>query len=281
MAQFQYAAFADEASEKITEQIVAMKRNGISMLEARNIDGENVSKISIAKAKEVRTRLEAEGLSVWSAGSPMGKIKITDDFAPHLDEFCRTIEIAQALGAKCMRMFSFYGSDWTQEKRDEVMLRLSRFMEKAQGSGIAICHENEKGIYGDIATRCLDIHKSIPDLKLIFDPANFVQSGQDTLEAWDLLGKAIYYFHVKDALADGNVVPVGYGIGNVEALLRSFAANGGKVLTLEPHLTVFKGLANLEQEGERSEVGKVFAYPSADAAFDAASQALHALTAKI
>ena len=40
-------------------------------------------------------------------------------------------------------------------------------------------------------------------------------------------------------------------------------------MTLEPHLTVFDGLKDLEEEGNTSAVGS-FAYPSADAAFDTA-----------
>ena len=46
-------AFADEASSNIDEQIIAMKRNGISGLEIRNVDGINVSDITLEKAKEV------------------------------------------------------------------------------------------------------------------------------------------------------------------------------------------------------------------------------------
>ena len=44
-------------------------------------------------------------------------------------------------------------------------------------------------------------------------------------------------------------------------------------MTLEPHLKVFDGLKELEEDGNTSVVGK-FAYPSADAAFDAACDAL-------
>ncbi len=280
MSKFQIAAFADEASAQVADQIRAMKRNNIQMLEARNINGVNISDVSLATAKEIRKQVEGEGLSIWSIGSPIGKIQITDDFAPHLDQFCHTIDIAHEVGAKCIRMFSFFGDNWTQEKRDEVLLRLSRFIEKAKGSGVEICHENEKGIYGDVASRCLDIHQNIPELKLIFDPANFIQCGQDTLEAWKMLGDDIFYFHIKDALANGNVVPAGCGIGNLPYLLSEFGKRGG-TLTLEPHLTVFAGLDKLEQEGERSIIGGNYTYPSSDAAFDAAATALHEIIANI
>ena len=44
-------AFADEASKVFTEQIEAMKKNGVSGLEIRGVDGINISKISKERAK--------------------------------------------------------------------------------------------------------------------------------------------------------------------------------------------------------------------------------------
>ena len=70
-------AFADEASKEMDGQIRAMLRNGLNGLEIRGVDGENVSKITTEKAKEVRRKLDDNGLITWSIGSPIGKIKLT------------------------------------------------------------------------------------------------------------------------------------------------------------------------------------------------------------
>ena len=218
----------------------------------------------------------AAGLKVWSIGSPIGKIMIdTGDWAAEQERFLHTLEIAKILGAENVRMFSFYGADEKPDEcRDEVMNRLKWYVKAAEGTGIDLCHENEKGIYGDIASRCLDIFKTVPELKCVFDPANFVQCGQDTLEAWEMLAPYVKYLHIKDALADGNVVPAGKGIGNVKTILDNFK---GEAMTIEPHLTVFSGLADLEQEGDKSVVGQVYTYGSNEEAFDAACTALRVL----
>ena len=267
---FILAAFADEADCSIEKQIDALRENGISYLEIRGVDGENVSNISAAKAKEVRAKLEASGISVRSIGSPYGKIKIEEDFAPHLDRFKYGLETAQILGAKNMRIFSFYLPPKEADRyADTVLERLDRFRCAAKDSGITLCHENEKGIYGDTAARCLHIHRSFPDIKAVFDPANFVQCGQDTRKAWELLCGYVEYMHIKDALADGTVVPAGQGLGNIPYLLAQYQ---GEVLTLEPHLAVFGGLEGLEA-AKSSKIG-AFCYPSKRAAFDAATAAL-------
>ena len=281
MKQPKIYAFADEASPIIDRQIIAMQRNGLQGLEIRNVDGESVAAISLDKAREVRAKMDAAGLKVWSIGSPIGKIDIEkDDFNAHMDTLRHVIEVAKILGAENIRMFSFYipAGKNPADYRDEVLRRLHVMADAAEGTGVTLCHENEKGIYGDMADRCLEILEAEPRIAGVFDPANFVQCGQDTWEAWKLLGSKIKYMHIKDALfADGSVVPAGKGDGQVEKILKAFLDQGGECLTVEPHLTVFDALKTLEREGEKSRVGGAYAYPSSDAAFDAACQALRTL----
>ena len=99
MDQWKVYAFADEASAMIDGQIEAMKRNALDGLEIRAVDGENISNITLKKAKEVRKKLDDAGLKVWSLGSPLGKIGIEDPFAPHLEMLKHTLELAHVLAA--------------------------------------------------------------------------------------------------------------------------------------------------------------------------------------
>lgn len=267
-------AFADEAGQAVDSQIAAMKRNGLRGLEIRGVDGTNVSDITLDKAREVKDKLSVNGLVTWSIGSPIGKINITDDFSQHLDKFKHTLEIANVLEAKNVRLFSFYIPEGVNpdDCKGEVIDRLGEFTLAAKNSGIALCHENEKGIYGDTPERCLEIHKTLPLIRGIFDPANYVQCGVDTLKAWELLKNYIKYMHIKDSRLDGSVVPAGEGAGTVRFIANDFISRGGNDFTIEPHLTVFEGLKSLEREGEESGIGE-FRYPDADTAFDAACNA--------
>ena len=276
--QFKIAAFADESSPILSGQIDALKRNGFDHLEIRNINGKNVSDLTLAEAKEIAARLGDQGLSVKSLGSPIGKIPVDGDYAAHLDLYKHTLDLAGTFGADKIRLFSFYipaGVD-PAACRDTVLRRMEDFVTLAKPHAVTPCHENEKGIYGDIASRCLDIHENVPGLAAVFDPANFIQCGQDTLEGWELLHSYVNYMHIKDALPNGSVVPPGEGIGNVPLLLEKFAARGGQLLSLEPHLSDFVGLKALEREGEASIVGTL-SFPSHEAAFDHAARALKKL----
>ena len=270
-------AFSDEADPSLAGQIAALQRNGLRGMEIRGVDGENISEISLDKAREIRMKLDDAGLAVWSIGSPVGKIGIEDAFGPHLDVLRHTLELARVLGAANLRMFSFYlpAGAPPERYRSQVLERLECMAQTARGSGVRLCHENEKGIYGDIALRCLDIHRSVPELAGVFDPANFIQCGQDPAEAWALLKDHVKYLHVKDATASGEVVPAGRGVGSLPAILRDYLARGGREMTVEPHLRVFEGLAALERGGGEGVDGCVYA--SGGEAFDAAVRALKAL----
>lgn len=267
---FKLCAFADEADKNIDGQIKALLENDIRLLEIRGVDGENISEISLQKAKEVREKLDDGGIVVWSVGSPFGKIKITDDFEKHFDSFKYGIEKAHILGAKNIRMFSFFvPKEEADACFDKVMERLEKFRIAAKDSGVLLCHENEKGIFGDTADRCRLIHDTLPEIKAVFDPANFVQCGENTKLAFEKLSPYVKYMHIKDALTDGTVVPAGKGVGNIEWLLSKYS---GEVLTLEPHLSVFKGLDKLEAD-EKTNIDQ-FKYKTPKIAFDVAVTAL-------
>lgn len=270
---FKLCAFADEAYPKFENQIKALNDNGIPLIELRGVDGKNFTQLSVFEMRDIRKRLDDSGISVWALGSPIGKIRITDEFKPHLDLFRHTLELADAAGAKNIRMFSFY-SDNHEASRDEVLYRLSVLADEVRGTDITLCHENEKDIFGESAENCRIIHENIPSIKAVFDPANFVDCGEDTLKAWDTLSGFVKYMHIKDKIKDGEIVPAGEGDGNILKLISLFKQIGGQVLTLEPHLANFVGLANLEI---RDVTQRKVRFTDTREAFDCAADALKAL----
>ena len=272
-------AFADEASSELAGQIAALKRNGISQLEIRGVNGKNIKDLSRDEVKAVKAALDEAGISVWSIGSPIGKISLADDFDAHVEDFKKILEAADILGARNIRMFSFFPAEGMREEevKDAVYARVSVLLSLTP-KYITLCHENEKEIFGENTENCLWLHRTFPRLRAVFDPANFVQCGVDTAKAWEALRAYVDYLHIKDAVSDGTVVPAGMGIGNVPAIVGDYLARGGDVMTLEPHLFDFTGLSALEN-GKSVKLG-LSAYKDNDEAFDAAVAALKAITGK-
>ena len=247
------SGFSDEIAKSVDVQFEVLNKLNIKYFEVRGVDGKNISTLSDEEVQELKAKMEQYGIEVSSIGSPIGKMKIEDDFAPHFEVFKKVVKIAKVLGTKYIRMFSFYhegGDEWTAAEREEVLKRLRQMIAYAKEQDVILLHENEKGIYGDTADRCIDLMKELycDHFKAVFDPANFVQCGQDTKYAFNNLKEYVEYMHIKDArFVDGKVVPAGMGDGNVAYVLKGLFAGGyDGFLSLEPHLGSFEGLAALE-----------------------------------
>ncbi len=261
MSKFIISAFGDEIDEDLKVQMDVLEEHDVRYIEMRGVNGKGLVQHTIDEVRRIKNQLDERGFKVSSVGSPIGKIKITDDFGPHLDLFRHTLEIAKILETKYIRMFSFYmpQGENPEKYRDEVIERWNRFIEVSKDYDVTLLHENEKHIYGDIAERCLDLMKTLnsPRLKMVFDPANFVQCDEETYpKAYNMLKDYIAYMHIKDAsYSDYSVKPAGHGDGKVKEILTELYNSGFEgFLSLEPHLWNFKGYAELELEPKTLEM---------------------------
>lgn len=248
--------FADEIAPELDIQMQVLEKLNMNHIEMRGVEGRSFVEYTEAEAREIKKRLDDRGFSLSAIGSPIGKIRISEKFEPHMELFRHTVELAHIMDTPNIRMFSFYGPEGGSPMayREKVMEQLGQFADYAASNDVVLLHENEKGIYGEMAEGCLDIMKQFygAHFKAVFDFANFVQARQDTLEAYELLKPYIAYIHVKDARwEDGSVVPAGFGDGNVELILKRLKETGyGGYLSLEPHLSEFVGFSALEKDGK-------------------------------
>ncbi len=253
MSQFMISGFSDEIDANIDIQFSVLKKLGMEYFEVRGVNGKNIADLTDEEVALLHSKMKEQGIKVSSIGSPIGKIGIADDFGPHFDKFKRVVEIAKKLETRYIRMFSFFipREDNPANHREEVFARLSKMIDYAKKEDVVLLHENEKDIYGDTVERCLNLmeHLYCDNFKAVFDPANFIQCGQNTKEGFDKLKKYVEYMHIKDALADGSVVPAGVGIGELDYILRSLKDSGYcGFVSLEPHLGSFTGLEALEND---------------------------------
>lgn len=255
------SGFSDEIAEDIDTQFRVLNKLNMQYFEPRGIDGKNIAEISDGEVSALKRKMKENGITASSIGSPIGKVNLADDFEEHFAQFRRVVEIAGMLDVRYIRMFSFYhqgGEEWSEQEREEVLTRLRRMIACAKEHGVVLLHENEKDIYGDTVERCADLMTELgcAHFRAVFDPANFVQCGQDTRKAYQALKEHIAYVHIKDAfLADGRVVPAGAGDGNVEYVLEKLFAGGyDGFLSIEPHLGSFAGLENLELDDKMADL---------------------------
>ena len=254
MAKFLLSAFADEYDSDFIEQLKALNNFGISYIELRFINGKNISTLTKEEIIDIKNLLDKYNIKVAAIGSPLGKIKLDDDLNEHLELAKKLFEYANILETKNVRIFSFYPADDEniEEHRQEVLEMLTKMLDLADTYGVILCHENEARIYGEKPENCLDILEYFGGkMKAVFDMGNFALEGYEPKSAYEMLKGYIEYFHIKDALSVGAIVPPGKGEGKIKEILDTYLAEYNKdtFVTLEPHLQTFSGLNAITRNG--------------------------------
>lgn len=236
------AAFADEISPELDEQIRVCKLNGVTHFELRGVSGKNVLDFDPGMRQEIRKKITAAGMGVACIGSPIGKVNIDEPWQPHFERFKIAVEMAEFFNARLLRLFSYYPpSDGNiLEHRDEVIKRFRQKVQYVKDRPVTLVHENEARIYGEKGPQCLDLMRTIdsPKLRMAFDFANFVIAGDDPLNNWPTLKPYTVHIHIKDAVsATKKIVPAGEGDGHLAEILSDAARSGyDGFFSLEPHL---------------------------------------------
>jgi sugar phosphate isomerase/epimerase len=239
------SAFADEISPDLNVQMDACEANGVRCIDVRGIDGINVSKMTLAQAGEYAARLRDRGFRVPCIGSPLGKIRMDEDFAAHLELLKHCAEVGAAFGTPRIRVFSFYPPAGRKiaEFRAQVMERMAAMAGAAAECGVTLYHENEKAIYGARPDGVKDIFAVVGHerLKGVFDPANFVEEGVRPYDdGWTKgLAELTDYMHIKDVVhGQSTCVPAGMGQGQLREIFADLKRRGySGYMTLEPHMS--------------------------------------------
>ncbi len=241
---FKLTGFGDEISSDLDTQLEVMESVGIKHLELRGIEGKNVLELNSEEVEEARQILREKNFEISAIASPIGKIKISDDFSLDLKRLGKAISLARIFETKYIRIFSYYLPEESHlSYSKEVIGRIKEMTEISEKQKTILLLENEDDIYGNTPERCLEILKSInsPYLRFIFDPANFIMAGVKPYgEAFPKMIRYIEYLHIKDArFSDKVMVPAGEGDGEIKEILKELKEkNFDGFLSLEPHLAI-------------------------------------------
>ena len=98
------AAFADEISPDLDEQIKACRENGVTHFELRGVENRNVLDFDKPLRNRIKSKLADNAMGVISIGSPIGKVKITDPWEPHFERFKIAVDAAEFFAAPFIRI---------------------------------------------------------------------------------------------------------------------------------------------------------------------------------
>ncbi|MCU0519961.1 MAG: sugar phosphate isomerase/epimerase [Anaerolineae bacterium] len=252
-ATFRVSAFGDEIAPDLDEQLTTLRDLNIGCLDLRGAWGKNVLHMDDDDLARVAQVSRNYGVKVACIGSPIGKSPIEEPIDFEVGNLRRIFKAGDVVGCRNVRLFSFYPPDTStnalyDQYVETAIERLAVLTDMAANEGFMLLLENEKGIVTDTLSRCEAVVKAISAVRtgrhfrFIWDSANFIQVGEERVveRGWPMLGDAIGYVHIKDAvLSDGHVVPAGEGDGQLPLLLAHLVEIGYQgTVALEPHLKV-------------------------------------------
>ena len=237
------SGFVDEISADFETQCSVAAGLGLKYVEIRSAWGVNILDLDDDQLATVQETLDRHGLKVSSIGSPIGKIDIDEDFEPHLERARHAADVAKTLGAPYIRLFSFFIRRRTTPRT--IATRCSgvcgRSPTSARPPAWSSCTRTRRTSTATprSAASTSSSRSARPNLRVAWDPANFVQVGvRPFTEGYASLRPHLEYMQIKDAhAADGTVTVAGDGDGQLVETIRALREDGfDGFFSLEPHL---------------------------------------------
>ena len=217
---FRLAAITDEFSPvDLDAALAGMAAVGMSGAELRVVGGRNMIDLSDDEVDQVRHSVVAAGMEIVSLASPLLKCVVPGGAAldsrvqhdvfgsPHSYEdqprlTQRAFEIADRLGARIIRVFSFWRTVEPERCYPQLREALLALADEAAKRDVIIGLENEHACNVGTAAEAARLLATIdhPALKLVWDPANASILGETPFpDGYDLLpAERIVHVHAKD-----------------------------------------------------------------------------------
>jgi sugar phosphate isomerase/epimerase len=247
-AHFPVAAITDEFSPDIEIAVRSMTDIGMTGAELRMVFGKNIVDLSDEELARAIDIVRGAGLEILSIASPLLKCVLPDSpavdarfqqdmfaavqtFADQPRLTARALEIAERTGARIIRVFSYWRTVDPQVCFDRIVEALRALAELAAPHNVIIGLENEHACNIATGAETARVLAALdhPNLKVVWDPANAVVSGEKAFpEGYGKLPVSrIQHVHAKDCTMDGHTplwCAIGDGVvgwrGQVDALVR-------------------------------------------------------------
>jgi sugar phosphate isomerase/epimerase len=247
-AHFPVAAITDEFSPDIEIAVGSMSGLGMTGAELRMVFGKNIVDLSDEELARAIAIVRGAGLEIVSIASPLLKCVLPDSpdvdarfqqdmfaakhtFADQARLTARALEIADRTGARIIRVFSYWRTVDPEACFDRIVEALRALAELAARHNAIIGLENEHACNIATGAETARVLAAVdhPNLKVVWDPANAVVSGEKAFpEGYGRLPVSrIQHVHAKDCTMDGHTplwCPIGDGVvgwrGQVDALVR-------------------------------------------------------------
>ncbi len=253
-----FTVISDEISQDLPVLIRFVKEFRLPGLELRSMFGRAFKDLTPADLAEIKRVARGEGWKIFGCSSPVFKCDLDDTAAvrTHVEEFKRSLSVAQELDCDLIRVFTFLRRSAAENAAllPRVASHLNELGALAAGTTVRIGVENEHSCIVGTGPEAAAICAALPDPRfgIVWDPCNVLYvpgAPADATAGFADFRTRLHHIHVKDARrvtpAPGALaavaMPVGLGdVGwraHLAAILQSgYAGN----FSLETHWRVIQ-----------------------------------------
>lgn len=204
----QFTVISDEVTQDLPVLIRFVKEFNLPGIELRSMFGRAFKDLTAADVAEIKRVARGEGWRIFGCSSPVFKCDLDDaaGVQAHLDEFKRSLGVAQELECDLVRVFTFLRR--TPAENAAALPRVVEHLRKldalAAGSSVRIGVENEHScMIGTALEAALYLpHLPAPRFGIVWDPCNVLYvpgAPADATAGFDAIASRLHHIHVKDA----------------------------------------------------------------------------------
>ncbi len=270
---FRKSVITDEVSQDFQTAVNLALKYRLDAVEIRSVWERNPFELTKEDTAQMKDILSDAGLTVCCISAPFYKCSLNNDaeIASHIEGLKRSIELADALGAKLIRGFTFWDEGNFEENLERIAAQFETPIALLKDAGMRLALEFDPSVYASNARTLMQVLDQIdsPQVGALWDPGNDVYDPRGEVaypDGYELVKSRMIHMHLKDAKKEGDEVkamPVGCGEvdfrGQFAALLRD--GYDGYV-SLETH---YRPAFELSEESMRLPKGSVFSYKGEEA----------------
>ncbi len=235
MTVWKYSVITDEIAQDVSRAAALARTYGLSGLEIRSAFNRDAYHLTDQDVAAIQNAAKAEGLAVCAIAPPFFKSELGDESATraHLDGLRRTVEIANALGARIVRGFGFWRAGG-EIPYAHIAEEIGRAIPILEDGDVALALENDPSVFTPDGQRLAALVDAVghPRVGALWDPGNVIFDDAEEkpfpLGYRAVRGKIIH-MHLKDARrVDGKPEAVAFGTGEVdyEGQFRALQSDG-------------------------------------------------------
>ncbi|MCX5684832.1 MAG: sugar phosphate isomerase/epimerase, partial [Planctomycetota bacterium] len=203
-----FTVISDEVSQDLPVLIRFVQEFRLPGLELRSMFGRAFKDLTPADIAAIKRVARAEGWKIFGCSSPVFKCDIDDAAAVrgHVEEFKRSLGIAQELDCDLIRVFTFLRRSPAENAAllPRVAAHLQELAALAAGTPVRIGVENEHSCIIGTGPEAAAICAALPDPRfgLVWDPCNVLYvpgAPDDPTAGFANFSARIHHIHVKDA----------------------------------------------------------------------------------